>query len=53
MTKVEAARFLWEAEECLQKAVKSVDPLDQQSWLRMAKEWVELAKGAERRRQLF
>jgi hypothetical protein len=53
MTKVEAARFLREAEECLQQAVKSVDPLDQQSWLRMAKEWVELAKGAERRGQLF
>jgi hypothetical protein len=53
MTKVEAGRFLREAEDCLQQAVKSVDPLDQQSWLRMAKEWVELAKGAERRRQLF
>jgi hypothetical protein len=52
MTKVEAARFLREAEECLQQ-VKSVNPLDQQSWLRMAKEWIELVKGAERRRQLF
>jgi hypothetical protein len=53
MTKVEAARFLREAEERLQQTVKSVNPLDQQSWLRVAKEWVELAKGAERRRLLF
>jgi hypothetical protein len=46
MTKVEAARFLREAEECFQQAV-TVNPLDQQSWLRMAKEWIELVKGAE------
>ena len=49
----EKKRFLYEAEECLQQAVKAVSPLDQQSWLRMANEWTELAKAAERRRQLF
>jgi hypothetical protein len=53
MTKVEAARFVRKAEECLRQAENAVSPLDQHRWLRMAKEWVELAKGAERMRQLF
>jgi hypothetical protein len=49
----EKKRFLGEAEECRRQAVKAVSPLDQQSWLRMANEWTDLAKDAERRRHLF
>jgi len=57
----EAERFLKEAEECCRQAAKAVSPLDELSWLRMAREWTrlakeqrrQLAKDAERRRQLF
>jgi hypothetical protein len=53
MTKTNAERFLRKAEECLRQAEKTVSPLDQHRWLRMAKEWLDLVKDAERRRQLL
>jgi hypothetical protein len=53
MTKIEAARFLRKAEECLRQAQKAVSPLDRYRWLRRAKEWLGLVKDAEQRRQLF
>jgi hypothetical protein len=50
MTETEAERFHREAQECFRQAVKAVSPLDEQSWLRMAKEWIKLVKDAEQRR---
>jgi hypothetical protein len=48
----EAERFLKKAEECCRQAAKAVSPLDELSWLRMAREWTRLAKDIEQRRQL-
>jgi hypothetical protein len=53
MTKVEAARFLRKAEECLSQAENAVSPLDQHRWLRMAKEWLGLVKDARAKASAF
>jgi hypothetical protein len=49
MSKVEAARFRQQAEECRQQAEKAISPLDKEAWLRTASEWIELAQSAEQR----
>jgi hypothetical protein len=50
MSQDETARFRQQAEECRQQAEKAVSPLDKESWLRMAGEWIKLAMTIEGRR---
>jgi hypothetical protein len=50
MSKDEAARFRQQVEECLQQAEKAISPLDRETWLRIAKEWIKLAQSVERQR---
>ncbi len=45
----EANRFRKQAEECRGQAAKAISPLDEEAWLRIAAEWIELAQSAERR----
>jgi hypothetical protein len=47
----DAGRFRKQAEECRAQATKAVSPLDKESWLRAAEEWLKLASSAESRRQ--
>jgi hypothetical protein len=49
MSEDEAARFRERAEECRQQAEKAISPLDKETWLRMAGEWIKLAQSAEQR----
>jgi hypothetical protein len=49
MSDHEAARFRQQAEDCHQQAAKAVSPLDKESWLRVAAEWLKLAVSADYR----
>jgi hypothetical protein len=51
MSEDEAARFRKQAEECRQQAEKAISPLDKESWLRVAGEWIKLAMSVEGRRE--
>ena len=50
MSEDDAVRFRKQAEECRQQAEKAVSPLDKESWLRAAGDWIKLAQSAEERR---
>ena len=43
-----AAQFHQSADECRQRAETSKDEIEKARWLKMAKEWVELARQSER-----
>jgi hypothetical protein len=45
----EAASFRKHAEECREWAAKAISPLDKESWLRVAEEWIKLAMSVEKR----
>jgi hypothetical protein len=45
----DADRFRKQAEECVQQAEKSVSPIDKETWLRVAAEWIRLAQSADER----
>jgi hypothetical protein len=47
----DAERFRKEAEECQKRAAKSTNRPDKEAWLSLARDWIELAEGAEQRRQ--
>lgn len=51
MPETDAERFLREAEECLREADKARNPLDQEAWLKLADEWMKLARAAKERRR--
>jgi hypothetical protein len=51
MSEDEAARFRKQADECREQAAKAVRPLDKESWLRVAEEWIKLAMSVETRRK--
>jgi hypothetical protein len=38
-----ATRFRKPADECREQAAKAVSPLDKESWLPVAEEWIKLA----------
>ena len=46
----EIARSRAQAEECLRQAESATSQTDQETWLRMASEWIELIEDAEQRR---
>jgi hypothetical protein len=43
-----AQRFYREAAACREEAARSLDQADQEGWLKLAREWTELALAAER-----
>ena len=47
MTKSDADKFRKEAEECREQAAKAISELDKETWLRLATEWIKLARSAE------
>jgi hypothetical protein len=49
MRETDADRFLSLAEECLKEAEKAISPLDEDAWLKLAKEWLQLARAAKER----
>jgi len=51
MTEADVARYRREAEECRRRAAKTVDPVQKDSWHRMADEWLKLAQEAQDRGQ--
>jgi hypothetical protein len=46
MSETDADRFLSDAEECLQ-AERAISPVAKKAWLRLAEEWMKLAKAAK------
>jgi hypothetical protein len=46
-----AERFRDEAEECRRQAERTISPLDKETWLRLAGEWLKLAHDADARRR--
>ena len=42
-------RFRAQADDCRQQAERAVNPLDKESWLRLAGEWTKMAQDAEAR----
>jgi hypothetical protein len=49
MANDEAQRFRKQAEECRHQAELAINPLDKESWLRVAGEWIKLAQNAKMR----
>ena len=47
----EAARLRKQADECREQAARAVSPLDKESWLPVAEEWIKLAMSVENRRE--
>ena len=43
----DATQYLERADEALQLAEKSINPLDREIWLRVAGEWFKIAQSAE------
>ena len=46
-----AARFRKQAEECREQAVKAVNPIDKEAWLRLAEDWLKMASSVDARRR--
>ena len=49
MPKTDANRFLALAEECLEEAERARSPVDKEAWLKLAEEWMQLARLAKER----
>jgi hypothetical protein len=47
MRKSDADRFLALAEECIVEADRAVSPVDKEAWLKLAEEWIRLARAAK------
>jgi hypothetical protein len=43
----DAARFRQQAVECSQQAAKAINPIDKETWLRLAQEWLKLAQAID------
>jgi len=49
MSEVDVTRYRREAEECRSRAAKTVNPIEKESWQRMADDWLKLAQSAPAR----
>jgi hypothetical protein len=49
MSDGDADRFRRQAAECVEQAERSISPLDKETWLRVAAEWIKLAQSADER----
>jgi hypothetical protein len=45
----DADRFRKQAQECVEQAERSISPLDKETWLRVAAEWMKLAQSVDDR----
>jgi hypothetical protein len=43
-------KFICEAEECVREAEMALDLQDKVAWLRLAEDWLVLARGAKERK---
>jgi hypothetical protein len=50
MTRDAVTKFSRLAEECRQKAAEATRQVDRQAWLKLAKDWDKLTRGADLRR---
>jgi hypothetical protein len=49
MRESDADWLLSQAQECLQEAERTRNPLDKEAWLRLAEDWMKLAQAAKDR----
>jgi hypothetical protein len=49
MAEDDADRFRRQAQECVEQAERSISPLDKETWLRVAAEWMRLARSLDDR----
>ena len=49
MANIDADRFRKQAQECVEQAERSISPLDKETWLRVAAEWMRLAQSVDDR----
>jgi hypothetical protein len=47
MSQTDADKFLNGAEEYLRQAERAISPVAKKAWLRLAEEWMKLAKAAK------
>jgi hypothetical protein len=52
MSETAEQRYRREAEECRQNAEQAKNPVDQEAWLRLADDWMKLARSAELNRAM-
>jgi hypothetical protein len=45
----EVARLRLQAQECVEQAERSISPLDKETWLRVAADWMRLAQSIDDR----
>jgi hypothetical protein len=50
MSDDDAARFREQAEYCRRQAQRAHDPKDKEVWLKVARDWLQMAMDAERQR---
>jgi hypothetical protein len=51
MSDRDIARFRAQANECCQLAQQAINPIDKETWLRLAGDWIKLAQEGEERQQ--
>jgi hypothetical protein len=49
MTESNIDRFIDEAEECLRQAEIATNPLDKIAWVKLAEDWIRLARAVRER----
>jgi len=47
MPDIEPDKFRREAEECWRNAEQALNPIDREAWLRLAEDWMKLARGED------
>ncbi len=47
MPDIEQDKFRREAQECRQNAKQARSPVDREAWLRLAEDWLKLARGED------
>jgi hypothetical protein len=50
MSDENAARYRKQADEARQQAEKAISPIDKETWLKVAGEWIKLAQSIDDRR---
>jgi len=50
MPDIEPDKFRREAKECWQNAEQARNPTDKEAWLRLAEDWMKLARGEDLKR---
>ena len=48
MSEADFARYVQQAQDCLDEAGKATSEVDKAAWLKLAGEWMEMARKAQR-----